>query len=196
MWPKVLICLIVLLAVIGIIAYKKIWANTNNATSKNIAYFSLNRFMFNTPVDFTFGQPPLETTTPKGKEIQDEQNLGEYIVSLDELNLVAADKDVVFVFIPGSGNVLFDIDTKTAVLKIQQSLQRSRTTAGLYTLWCESPDYSKITELTRLPVIVVARKGRGTITMPVSNLNEYILFQAYQRAKVKGRCEYYIPNCC
>jgi hypothetical protein len=188
--------LIILLATAGIIIYKTVWANTNISSTKNIAYSSLNRFNFTTPVSFAFGKPALETTSIMDAAIQENQNLGEYVGSLDELNIIAVDKEVVIIFIPGSGNDLIDDNTKDAILKFQQSLKKNRNDAGLYTLWCNSNEYSDIAKYVRLPAIIVARKDKGTITMPCININEYILYQAYQKAKVKGRCEYYTPNCC
>ena len=193
---RVAICLIVLLAAVSIIAYKIMndSSNSNNSFSQRRMYPA---FPFpNSAVNFAFGQPASENTSPLGNAIQAEQNLGEYVESFDELNLVAADNDVVFVFIPGAGNTLIDDKTKTAIFEIKKDLERSNTKIGLYTLWCDSQEYLEITEKIKMPAIVVARNGKGTITMSGSNVNESMLLQAYLKAATEGCCEYYTPGCC
>jgi hypothetical protein len=115
---------------------------------------------------------------------------------LSELNIVDIDNDVVIIYIPNSKNDLIDDKTKAAILNFQQDLARSKTETGLYTLWYETQDYSEIVRQTRIPAIVVARKGKGTVTMYGDNVNEYMLFQAYLRVANENCCEYFTPNCC
>jgi len=199
--PKIIISLVVLLAVVSIVTYK-MTAKPDIKNSKSFYVapknFINSRFFpyGSVAVDFTLGKPSLETTTANGNTIQAEQNLGSYVVSLDELNIIAADSDVVFVFIPGPGNSLIDDTTKNAIFEIHDGLKKSNATIGLYTLWYDSPDYLKIVKQTKIPAIIIARNGKGTITLPGSNINEYMLFQAYLKAATMGCCEYYVPGCC
>ena len=198
---KAAIIIVVLLAAISIITYKVTSKPDNNNSKAYLMSPNLlinNRFFSfgSSAIDFTLGQPALETTTVNGNTIQAEQNLGNYVASLDELNIVAADLDVVFIFIPGSENILIDDTTKDAILEIQQSLKKSNASIGLYTLWHDSPDYMQIIKQTKTPAIIIARNGRGTITMPGNKVNEYMLYQAYMKAATKGCCEYFVPGCC
>ena len=209
--PKALLCLAVLLAAFSIIAYRTVSASSIGITSSgeipinsNIQSYGairplnmLNRIPNNTmPVSFTFGQPVSENIAPRGNTILATPNLGEYVESLDELNIVALDSDGVIIFIPASGNVLVDDTTKKAVFEIQRDLKRSKTTIGLYTLWFDSPDYLKIAGQTKLPAIIIARNGKGTVTLSGSNVNTFMLLQSYLKAAVEDCCEYFVPNCC
>jgi len=159
---KLIICLVVLLAVISIVAFKVV---TTSGSSNNAA--------------FDFGQIVLETTSSGDDLIQTNQNLGEYLESLNELNMVALDKDVVFVFIPGSENILVDYTTRASIADAKQTLENSNITVGLYTLPCDSPDYSIIAAQVELPIIYIARKGSGAVTIHCSNISENMLLQAY-----------------
>jgi hypothetical protein len=156
--------MVVLLAVVGIVGYKTIY--TSSAVSNDTAAFA-------------FGKPALETSSPKGNTIKAEQKFGEYVESLDELNTVAVDKDAVFVFIPRSRYALVDDKTKTAIYEVQRYLKRSDVAIGLYTLSCDSPEYTEITKNTQLPAILLARKGASAVMISGSNVDEYKLLQAY-----------------
>ena len=196
---KVLLCLAVLLTASVIIAYRTVSANNSNippyGTTRPLNM--LNLYPFNTvAVNFFFGQPVPENTPIKGATIHATPNLGEYVESLDELNIVAADNDGVIVFIPASGNIPVDDVTKNAAFEIQQDLKRSKTTIGLYTLWHDSADYSKIAEQTKLPAIIFARNGKGTVTLSGNNVNIFMLLQSYLKAAAEGCCEFFVPNCC
>jgi hypothetical protein len=190
--PKLLFCLVVLLAVVGIVAYRTMSAGGNSSNDNIVLGYHVSNYA----VDFAFGQPALETTTSTGHEIQAEQNLGEYVESLDELNIVAVENEAVLVFIPSSGNVLVDDTTKAAVFETQKELSRGNTTIGLYTLWCDSQEYSEIRQRVNTPAIIIAYKDKGTITMPGRNVTESKLLQAYLNAATKICCEYYSSNCC
>jgi hypothetical protein len=168
---------VILLAVVSIIAYRTIGAATGgNAAPNDTAALA-------------FGQPSSATTLLNGT-VNAEENLGEYIGSLDELNMVAVNTDAVFVYIPASGNVLIDNTTKTNVIKFQQDLKNNNINAGLYTLWHDTPEYAEIARQVKLPIIFVANKGTGAVTIPGNNVNEYLLYQAFQA------CCDPSPGCC
>jgi len=182
--PKLIICLLILLAVISIVAYKTLNANNSNGIISDGV------------VAFAFGQPASETPSSTGNTIQAERNFGEYVKSLEELNVVAIDNDVVFVFVPASSNVLIDDTTKATILKVQQDLQRGDAKIGRYTLWYDSPDYAEITKQVKMPAIIVARNGKGTVIISGSNTTEYMLFQAYIDAVTGECCEPSPTECC
>ena len=161
--PKAIICLVVLLAVISIVTYKV----TSTSASSNDA------------MAFDFGQMVSETAPSEGGLPQAGQNLGEYLETLNELNTVALDNDVVFVFIPDSGNILADSTTKAAITEAKQTLEDSKIKVGLYTLSCDSPDYSAIAGQVELPIVFVSRKDASATTIPGSEVNVDALLQAY-----------------
>jgi len=182
---KLIICLIILLIAAGIITYRIIRANNNSTIVSNGI------------INFTFGQPVSDITLPSGSTVKAERNLGEYIRSLNELNLVAIDNDSVFVFIPDSENALPDDTTRDILFEVQQDFKRrSDTMIGLYTLWYDSEDYSEIAKQVELPAIVVARKDKGTVIIPGCNVTEYMLLQAYLDAATGDCCDIILPNCC
>ena len=163
--PKLIFCLLVLLAVIGIVSFKTINANSESA-SGNTAFASVLPF--------------LGTASNKNAGNKLEHNLGEYLDSLGELNNVAMDHDTVFVYIPGQGNAIAEDSTRTTVLKVQQYLGSNKVSAGLYTLSCDSQDYQALASQFTLPAFFVANKGSGAVIVPGSNVNEYTLLQAFQ----------------
>ena len=163
---KVVISLAVLLAVISIIAYKIIIANYNDNTDAGTNFASILPF--------------LGTTQGKSAAIRVDQNLGEYLQSLSELNTVAMDNDTVFVYIPDSANSLIDSKARDAINDVQSYLKRSNVTVGLYTLSHNTPEYSEIAKQVSLPVLMVANKGSGAVVIPGGNIDEYTLLNAYQ----------------
>jgi hypothetical protein len=192
---KAAIGIALLLAAGGIVAYKILPSNSNYFTLSN-SFISYTRAFSNIAVPFAFGQPASENTSNKGIAIQAEQNLGVYVESLDELNLVAADKEAIIIFIPKAENAAIDDKTKAAIFNFQKGQKNGSTTIGTYTLWYDSADYLRIAQQVPLPAIIVARNDKGTITMPGSNISEYGLIQAYRRAGKKGYWEYYTAGCC
>jgi hypothetical protein len=125
---KFAIFVAVILAVAGILTYKFL---PKNNTNRNISIggnslFLYNRFSSNIAVNFAFGQPALETTSNIGISILAEQNIGNYVTSLDELNLVAVDNETIIVFIPGADNILIDDMTKNSILSFQKSLTNEK----------------------------------------------------------------------
>ena len=149
--PTKIICLAVLLAVIGILSYKFIFANNNKKEAAG----------------FGFAQS------------------GIGLESLNALNAVAMDKDLVFIFVPGSDNDAADDKTNAAVLSAQQSLKTQNVNAGLFNLPQNSPDYPIIAgQIHRLlgkppPAVLVAVKGGGLTVVPCNDITEENLLYAY-----------------
>jgi flagellar basal body-associated protein FliL len=162
---KIVISLAVLLAVISIVSYRIIGSNNKKNNNAN--------------TNFILGQSSSNAATT-GKITQTEQNLGEYLESLNELNNVAMSNDSVFVYIPDSGNVLIDDKSKTVIHEVQRYLERSKITIGLYTLSHDSPDYPELAKQFKLPAILIANKGAGAVVVPAGNVDEYTLLNAFQ----------------
>ena len=165
--PKVIICLVVLLAVISIVAFKVIGSESSNAIAVNdTATFRIEKTAWGV------ASPDVDT-------VQAEQILGESLESLGKLNTVAMDYDVVFIFIPDTGNAIASDTTKAAITETQKILADNNIPAGLFTLSYDSADYSGISGQVELPVILVATKGAGAILVPGNNVNANILLQAF-----------------
>lgn len=164
---KAVICLVVLLAVAGTVAFRLVNTRGNNASATNVSG------------SFNFRGAAAETLA-KESTTQAKQDLGDYLDSMSALSTVAANADVVLVLVPASGDASIDETSKTNIMKFQQNLTSSGVTAGLYTLSADSPDYPEIAKNYNLPIIYVARKGASAVTVPCSNVDEYKLMQAYQ----------------
>jgi len=164
---KVIICLVVLLAVVSIVGYRTLDARNNSCC-----------IVPNDKASFNFQQLASASTSSKADAILAGQKFSDDLKSLNELNTVAVDKDAVFIFIPESGNIVIDDTTKTALIEVQQGLKGHNITIGLYTLLRDAPDYSEIAKQVKLPIILVARKGSGVVTIPGSNVNKTSLLQA------------------
>ena len=161
--PKMVICLVVLLAAVSIVAFK---VTTTSGSSSDAAAFD-------------FGKAASAFMSSEGNNTQAKLNFGEYLGSFSELNTVAINNDVVFVFIPASGNDLIDDTTRAAVVEAQQILINNNNTVGLYTLSHDSTDYSRFANQVELPVIFVARKGASAALAPARNVSANTLLQSY-----------------
>jgi len=164
--PKVVISLVVLLAVVGIVVYKVHSGGNGTIDTVNTAFASVLPF---------FG-----TASNKNAVVGPEQNLGEHLQSLSELNTVAMNNDSVFVYIPGSKNAPVDDSAKKVISDVQQYLKNSNVTVGLYTLSYDSPDNTQIAKQVSLPALLVANKGSGAVVIPGQSISEYTLLQAFQ----------------
>ena len=197
---KIILCLAVFIAAVSIIAYRMVSANRNGGIPSYGTTRALSMLNFipkdSFAVNFIFGQPASESTSAKENTIQAQENLGAYVESLNELNIVAAGNDVIFVYVPNTGNVLVDKTTKEAFHDFQKNLKRNDLTSGLYTLWHDSPDYAEIAKQGKLPAIIVACYGAGTSTVYGSGVSEYTLFKAYQAAAFGDCCVISSSDCC
>ena len=198
--PKKIICLAVFMAAISIIAYRTLSAKSDSGLEPSTPTRTLSMFNYipevAVAVNFAFGQPVLESVSYKGNTILAEQNLGVYVESLNELNIVAAGNDVIFILVPGEGNVSVDKTTKEALYDFQKNLKRNDLTSDFYTLWHDSPDYSEIAKQGKMPAIIVACNGAGTATIYGSGLSEYALFRAYRAAAFGDCCVISSSDCC
>ena len=164
---KVIFCVAVLLAVISIVAFKVIGSDSNNAIAAND----------NAP--FKFEQTTLITTSPVVDSVQAAQILGNRLESLNELNTIAVDNDVLFVFIPDPENAIVDDTTIAAFTEALQVLTDNDIAAGLYTLPYDAPDYPGVSGQVELPVILVATKDTGALLIPGINVSANTLLQAF-----------------
>jgi hypothetical protein len=190
--PKLMICLAVLLAVVGIVGYKTFFAaaatdnNSNgfNITQSDADIDQADQFLTNqNPVDQSLAdQNPVEQN-PANQNLANQnfanQIFGESLGSLDDLNVVAIDMDVVLIFIPGSDNGSADDTTNAAALAAQQTFKRNDIKLASYVLPSDSPGYSVIADQVQAPVVLVAVKGSGIMVVPCDIISEEQLLQAF-----------------
>ncbi len=107
------------------------------------------------------------------------------IKALSDLNIVAANQDAVFIYIPESDGDAIAANSLKAVMSAKASMKSKDINLGLYTLPASSPDYSGIAAQNQPPAILVASKGGGMA--PVSGeVSETKLLQAYMATKSSG----------
>ena len=209
---KVIACLIVLLAVGTILAYK---ANSTSQTAPSNAAdvaFAAPLLSQNTGGDSTAAQTttvpsidaasPAETVPPVGqdetvlpetdlqqavKTATAKKKFGDFVDSLSSLNKLAANQDAVFVFLPAKADTTVAKDTDEAVAAVKRTLESQKIRIGLYTLQSGSPEYSNIAAQLSLPGMLVLSKGRG-MGVVSGEITEAKLLQAYVASTRAGGC--------
>jgi len=179
-----MVSLIVLLAVAGIFIYKTVAAKDN--TANNTVAKDSAAFGFAEPSPNAVPEAATQssaTATPDTAKAG--QRVGEYLESLSALNDVAADQDVVFIFVPAPKGELADDKTNTAVLAAQRTLKSNKIKLGLYTLPTRSPDYATISAQVQAPAILVASKGGGMAAV-AGDVTETKLLQAFMATSRAG----------
>jgi len=174
---KVVVCLVALLAVVGIIAYKVLGGRregTANCAANGEAGFNV--------------PPTMKAESGKAAASKEgDAGIGKYLKSMDELNTVAIDQDAVFIFVPAIEAAMPSDATRTAVLSVQKTLSAKDTKVGLYTLQAMSADHSQIARQVKLPAVLVACKGRG-MGVVSGEVTETKLLQAYMASSQAGGC--------
>lgn len=194
---KVAICLIVLVAVGSIFAYKAM--NEESATPVVTAT------AFAAPIANEASQqkPDAAAKAVEGKEtaaqsideqkatvkaVEEKKSVGDSLDSLASLNTVAINQDAVFVFLPAKGSDLVGKETTDAIASAEQNIKKATgAKIGLYTLKSGSPEYTNIAAQLSLPCMLVISKGRGMGTVSGGITEEKIL-QAYIASSRAGGC--------
>jgi hypothetical protein len=109
------------------------------------------------------------------------------LVSLSDLNVVAADTVGVFVFVPGKSET-----TVTAPMSQMQGAARTiepqlRGKVGIFTLKTGSRDYEQITMQMAVPGVLAMVKGGG-MSATSGDVTESKLIQAFAAASSSGGC--------
>jgi hypothetical protein len=181
---KAVICIIVLLAVGSIFAYKA--KNTKQVAPVNTAT------AFAAPVANDVNEQKtavqaIDKQEPVVKPIEEKKRVGEFLDSLASLNKTAVNQDTVFVFIPAKGNNTVGKETTDAIASAGQILKSSGIRIGLYTLQPGSPEYANIAAQLSLPGMLVMSKGRGMGAVS-GGITETKLLQAYVASSRAGGC--------
>ena len=169
---KVAVCLLVVVAVCGILLFKTTSAR-QNTPGLGISGFS----------------SPLATTAPGAAANNPGQRtgIGESLPSIDALNTVAANLDSVFLLIPNKDNAPASKETGSAVAAVERTLKSKGIRTGIFTLQTGSPDYPDVAARMSAPGIVVLTKGRG-MGIVSGRISESNLMQAYVASTRKGGC--------
>ena len=187
---KYILCFTVLLAVICVISFRLLGAD-NKLTADMSLNIYVNRSKANyDTLPFILGQFATETKSQRENAIPAEENFGEYLESLSDLNIVALKDDVALVLIPFSGNVFLDNKTKKSIYDIQRYLKRKNASVGLYTLLCDTQDYFEIVNTLTAPAFLIISKYSDMVTISGSKFDEYALLKA-----LISCCDN-ISNCC
>ena len=181
---KAVICLVVLLAISSIFAYKaktaKQPAPVNTATA------------FAAPVVKEVNEqkpaiPTIDKQEPVVKAVEEKKTVGQFLDSLASLNKVAVNQDAVFVFIPAKSNDIVSKETIDAIASAEQKIKSTGVQIGLYTLQSSSPEYANLAAQLTLPGMLVMSKGRGMGAVSGGITEEKIL-QAYVASSRAGGC--------
>lgn len=183
---KVVVSMVVLLAVVGIIAYKG--TSTGGTSSGKTAAKDSSAFGTAPSGKAVAGAKPEGKGKSESKTTDHTNKIGETIGSMNDLNTVASNQDAVFIFVPSAKNEAVQDQTNEAVLAAQKTLTNNNVKLGLYTLATDSPDYASISTQAQPPGIFVAKKGGGSAFVS-GEITASKLLQAYvQSSSASGCC--------
>lgn len=169
---KVAVCLIVLVAVGGILLFKTTSARQNTAAMANSGFTSALGAKSKGPVLNSSGQPG---------------GSGASLAAIADLNNVADKLDMVFLVIPGKDNAPATKETSAVLASVERTLNAKGLSTGIFTLQAASPDYPDVAAKMTPPGIAVLSK-RGGIGFVSGGISESNLMQAYVASTRTGGC--------
>lgn len=169
---KVAVCLIVLVAVCGILLFKTTSAKQNAAAMANSGFPGALGAKNKGPVLNSSGQ---------------HGGSGASLAAIAELNTEANKLDTVFLVIPGKDNAPASKETGAVLASVERTLNEKGLSTGIYTLKATSPDYPDVAAKVTPPGIAVLTKGRG-IGFVSGGMSETKLMQAYVASTSGGGC--------
>jgi len=159
---KVAVCLIVFVAVGGILLFKTTSARQNPAT-------------------MTKGKGPVLNSSGQAG------GSGASLAAIADLNTVADKLDTVFLVIPGKDNAPTTKETGAVLASVERTLNAKGLSTGIFTLQAASPDYPDVAAQITPPGIAVLSK-RGGIGFVSGSVAESNLMQAYVASTRTGGC--------
>jgi len=169
---KVAVCVVVVVAVCGILLFKTTSARQSAPLAGGNGFSNLPAPAGKGPVTNSAGQ--------KGGR-------GASLSSIAELNTVAASLDTVFLVIPGKDNAPATKETGAVLAAVERTLNAKGVSPGIYTLQPASPDYPDVAAKVTPPGIAVLTKDRG-IGFLSGAISETNLMQAYVASTRGGGC--------
>ena len=167
---KVVICLVVAVAVVGILLFKTTNARQSGSDIGQSGFSST--FASTGTVINSAGQ---------------QGGSGAPISAIAELNTVAAKLDTVFLVIPGKDNAPPTKETSAVLTSVKRILNAKGLHTGIFTLQTDSLDYPDVAAKVTPPGIAVLTKGRG-IGFVSGEISETNLMQAYVASTRGGGC--------
>jgi len=179
---KAVICIIVLVAIGSIFAYKA--KNAKQTAPVNTAT------IFAAPVAKEANEQNSVASTidkqePVVKAVEENKKVGEFLDSLATLNKVAIDKDAVFIFVPAKNSDIVSKETFDAIASAKQKIESKGAKLGLYTIQSSSPEYANLAAQLTLPGMLVMSKGRGMGAVS-GEITETKILQAYVASASAG----------
>ena len=127
-----------------------------------------------------------ETTSPAAHDTNDASMVVKEIGAISDLNAVAADIDMVFIFLPGKTDTSGEAPT-SQMIGAARTIQSKGLKTGLFTLKTDSLDYKQITAQETAPGVLAMVKGRGMKAVS-GEITETKLVQAFVAASSAGGC--------
>jgi hypothetical protein len=169
---KIAICLVVVVAVAGILVFK-----TTNARQNP---FLTGTNGFSNPFATAVKGTVTNSAGQKGGS-------GALLSAIDELNTVADKLDTVFLVIPSKDNASTTKETGIILASVERTLNAKGLSTGIFTLNTTSLDYPGVATKVTPPGILVLTKGRG-IGFLSGRISETNLMQAYVASTRGGGC--------
>ena len=167
---KIAICLVVVVAVAGILVFKTTNAKQDSSLSGSNG--------FSNP--FAGKGTVTNSSAQKGGS-------GASLSAIAELNSVADKLNTVFLVIPSKDNAPASKETVTLLASVERTLNAKGLSTGIYTLQTSSPDYPDVAAKVTPPGIAVLSKNGG-IGFVSGGISETNLMQAYVASTRKGGC--------
>jgi hypothetical protein len=192
---KVAVCLIVLLAVGGVFAYRakngkqSAPANTETAFTAPVAS-GVSQQKPDTAVKVIESKEavqPIDEQKPAVNAVEEGKMAGVSLDSLASLNKVAMNQDAVFIFVPAKGLNFASKEDIDAIASAQKKIESIGAKIGLYTLQSSSTDYANIASQVTPPCMLVMSKGKGTGAVS-GGITEDKILQAYVTSSRAGGC--------
>jgi hypothetical protein len=168
---KIAVCLVVAVAVFGILLFKM--------TSSRQSIADTGASGFSNPLAKK-SSPVLNSTSQPG-------GTGVALAAIADLNTVADKTDTVFLIVPGKDNAPAAKETGAALASVERTLNAKGLSTGVFTLKTASPDYPDVAAKMIPPGIAVLTKGRG-IGFVSGGISETNLMQAYVASTRGGGC--------
>ena len=201
---KAVICIVVLVAVVSVFAYKEMNKqdvpvdDTTSAFAAPVAEDSQQK-QDNLAIDKqepaaavagneAVSQPVDEQNAAVKTTVKEKKGVGAYLDSLAALNTVAVNQDAVFVFLPAKDSDLVSKDITDAITSAQKKIiEATGAKLGLYTLQASSQEYANLASQLSLPGMLVISKGRGMGAVS-GGITENKILQAYVTSSRAGGC--------
>lgn len=169
---KIAVCLIVAVAVCGILIFKLA------STRKSAQCTGTDGFSTSTAPE-NKGPATNSSSQPGGS--------GAPISAISDLNRVAGALNTVFVIVPGKDNAPLSKETTTLLTSVEGTLNVKGISTGIFTLQSSSPDYPAVAAKVTPPGVAVLSKGGG-IGFVSGGISETKLMQAYVASTRNGGC--------